>query len=209
MQIFDTCQTSFAETVAERLFEAERRLREATQRHERTPHGQRGGEQVRISPADARAILRALLPACLALGRTRKPTLRLHAQLASFHAASIDVRDPTHLPGAIAAALDLADALGQWIDEARWKQATATAGKAWRRPVTTERGEAPIIAVLRQSTDAKPEQRVNVSAPKCPRKVHQAAGQGTIMLPLPGGKTKADTATEPSRDSTPRRQAVA
>lgn len=163
----------------ERLLDLEPRLRKATQAAERAPlyplpppqpvgnHAIPRG--VLLSTTQARTILRAILPACLALGRTRRATLRLHAALADLHAAIPDCTDPTRLPGAIQAATELAAALDEWIDEARWRAATSKAGVAWSRP-----GKVAISAVTRQSSAARQQRNANTAA------------QRTLLLPIAG-----------------------
>ena len=206
MQTADASQTSFAETVAERLFDAERRLRAAVQQHERTQPPARYTSRVELSPEDGRTILRAILPATLALGRTRRATLRLHGAVGSLYAALVDVRDPSLLDPAIAAAVELADALANWIEEARWRQATRKAGAAWARP---DQAAVSISAVRRQSTAASAEHRANAALTAAPAPIaagpapkrragrNQVPGQGTILLPIAG-----DAAPQPQRERT-------
>jgi hypothetical protein len=201
MQTADASQTSFAETVAERLFDAERRLRAAVQQHERTQPPARYTSRVELSPEDGRTILRAILPATLALGRTRRATLRLHGAVGSLYAALVDVRDPSLLDPAIAAAVELADALANWIEEARWRQATRKAGVAWAR--------LSITSLSRQSIAPRAEHQPNETLTAAPAPIaagpapkrragrNQVPGQGTILLPIAG-----DAAPQPQRERT-------
>lgn len=203
-----TCtNTAFAETQAERLFIVEERLRAAVQIVERLPHDRGAatvpvgpyhpGRAVALAPSDARTLLRAVLPACLALGRTRKATLRLHEAMASFHAALLGTTDASLIDGAVAAALQLAGELDIWIAEARWRQATRKAGVAWSRG----REEVPRRPLLRQSTAAKQEQAANgiaiaIAGPTPPKR-RRKTDQATLLLPIQGAKTPPAAAETP------------
>jgi hypothetical protein len=174
--------TDFALSVAERLIEAERRLRAAVQAQERAPHGPaKLAAEIRVSAADARTLLRAILPATLALGRTRRATLRVQQSVAAHFLALVNVREPAQLDDAITTAAQLMDELAEWIAEARWRQATRRAGVAWRRDAVA------IIPVLRQSTRPKRERPANT-------------GQRHLLLPIAGkAPIGATTTTEQER----------
>jgi hypothetical protein len=200
MQVFDTTVRSFAETVTEHLFTAERRLRAAVQEQERAEPGARGAGLVQISRFDARTILRALLPAVLALGRMRLATLRLRVALGAFVTALIDARDAGLIDPAIVAAVALADELAEWTAEARWRQATRNAGVGWRRPAPERlqrQGELPMRDILRQSAPDKPEQNPS----RRPRRTYNpVSGQGFLLLPLPGRTRRAVPSPAESAD---------
>lgn len=212
----------FAETQLERLLVLEQDLRSATQEIERTPHvaltvpagGQMPHRAIALRPDQARTLLRAILPACLALGRTRTATLRMHSALAGFHAALVGTTDASLEDGAIAAALDLTDALAEWLDEARWKQATRRANTPWRRPEPARDAVAE-RPLLRQSSAAEPERRENAgqiaagvpAIKKRRRNSTRPDNQVTLLLPIAGEKPQTEPAKMPAPETNLRKSA--
>lgn len=131
METYDAPE--FVDRVAERLFCLEPQLRSRVQAIERDPD-RRHRELVQLTTGEARTLLRALLPACMALGRRRWTTLRLQAALAGFCHSLIGTTDPGLEDRAAVAGAELLTTLQHWLDEIRWHQATRRAGVAWRRP---------------------------------------------------------------------------
>jgi hypothetical protein len=100
--------------------------------------GRPGAQTVTMTRAEARALLRAAMPAPVAVAKPlRAPHARMTAALSLFHAQLLLLNDALADPGqAAAAALALRAELDGWIAATRWRQATAKAGtaaKGWSR----------------------------------------------------------------------------
>lgn len=192
------------ERTADRLVVLVPLLRAAIQRSERAPpearsrsltvplHTHAPGCGVLLSTSDARTLLRAVLPAALAISpRTTRRTLGVADALAAWHTALIGLTNPDLTDAAIEAAVTLADALTSWIAGARWQQATRRAGVAWPQP----REQQAISAVMQQSTAPAPKRTENTRTTKRPMR-----GQTALLLPLAGGQTPTDaTLAQPAR----------
>jgi hypothetical protein len=215
MNVWHTPEPTFAEQLAERLFTLEPSLRTRVQDIERDPE-RRHRDMVQVSTFEARTILRVLLPACMALGRTRRATLKLQAALSSFTVALVGTTEPHLEDQALAASVALLSELQGWIDELRWRQATRRGKVAWRRA----QSELAINAILRQSTAAESEHHGNTvppplaagPAPKRRRKAAQLTGQRSLLLPIAGGGAAetpiAASAEPPAKVPEPKRKAA-
>lgn len=116
---------------------------------------------VTVTAHEARALLRAAMPAPIAATRRRTPHARMVAALQLFAAhllaLSDAARDPAH---AIAAATSLQDELRRWLDAARWSQACRAAGVRWSQP-TGDR--VAITALTQHQTPGKRERQENTA----------------------------------------------
>jgi hypothetical protein len=140
----------------------------------RTEHARTSGQTLTMTHHQARALLRASLPALTTKQPMRRPTAALLASLQRAHTAALKI-DPTNrytLPAAIAAALQLREDINAWLDRARWSQANAKAGTRWphaERETPAEKiaeiGEQfSIMALTRQRTLDLPEPIENTRA---------------------------------------------
>lgn len=105
------------------------------------------GPGITVSGNEARTLLRAAMPFPLSTRHRRGPHASVIAALATFAG---ELQSLTIQPAgnhAIAAALDLIAAVRQWVEVARWHEATAAASVQWKRSPPLS-----ITAVTRQRT---------------------------------------------------------
>jgi hypothetical protein len=185
-------------------------LRRLVRRHHYDPPapGQRlttragAWQGITIGANEARTLLRASMPATMALPPRQTQHADLVAALATFgrHLLDLNAIDVTAGPAAIAAAIELRDSLTTWCTAMQWHRARTEAHTAWPPAVA-------ITAILRQRAAADvPELFESAAAPPARQKPRRSktpshSHQLSLLLPIAAALSRppATTASRRSR----------
>lgn len=196
--IFDASSEPFTLRLRNDILEAEAELRPLVRRihydptakwPQRTaPLSTRFGNDITISAHEARTLLRAAIPVPMTTKARHQQHAALLAALATFAAELHGLTIRQAGDSAIAAGLDLSEALSEWVRIMRWTNATNAAGLRWTVPPATQ---TPIMPLLQHRTS--PDDPVLFSEagqkPKKPRRKNRyelprGNPQKSLLLPI-------------------------
>ncbi len=161
--MFNAAETPFADQLRIDLLDVEAQLRPLIRRLHYDPAAQwpdrknplktRFGTAITISAHEARTLLRAAMPFPMTTRARHKKHAALVATLATFAGELHGLTLPQAGESAIAAGLDLIQALDNWIGAMRWTAATAAAGVKWPMPKQPENVAVTPLLQHRTSPD--------------------------------------------------------